>query len=326
MDRYTTYAQALWGRWTDLVAAEPMLVGAIAAGLIVLLLGAVVLGRLARRRRTAPPERREELVRRPVYLDSVILSDVLGHLEATDHSRNLRILLEDESEEELRTPEEQLTSRRDDQVRSLNKAIAAAAQRQDLAVDLDKNPDSELKPGQVIRVTGQLDILPATRVATLLERGVPLYGREGRLHSATAAPSTRRGAHDDDTDTLLLVNERTSLDTSRPSIVAEFKAPHVSGGRILLALEPEALERDSVPAATVSMLAIVDRTLGRRERLDLDDFLRPHLSLQVRSALGSRDLMEVAEPLAKATGDELKRRDLRLTGPGATVTPAAIWG
>ena len=74
------------------------------------------------------------------------------------------------------------------------------------------------------------------------------------------------------------------------------------------------------------MLAIVDRVLGRRDRLDLDDFVRPHLSLQVRSALGSRDLMEVARPLSEAAGAELKKKDLQLSGPGWTVTPAAIWG
>lgn len=316
MDRALDIAQIAWNRWTDLVDQEPLLVAAVAAGIAVLLIGLLVLAAVRRRRRTAPPARREELVRRPVYLDSVILSDVLGHLEATDHGRNLRTILEDTGEQDLNQPPDEFTTHRDDQVRLLNKAIAAAAQRRDLAIDLDKEPEADLTPGRVIRVTGTLRVLPATQVADLLERGVPLYGRPNRLQ-----PSARSG-HDEGQ---VLVLEEAGLDTTRPAVVAEFETPHVSE-KILLIMDAEAMWQDSIPTKTVSMLAIVDRVLNRRDRLDLDDFVRPHLSLQVRSALGSRDLMEVARPLSQAAGAELKKKDLQLRGPGSTVTPAAIWG
>jgi hypothetical protein len=255
-------------------------------------------------------------VRRPVYLDSVILADVLGHLEATDHGRSLRTILEDTGEEDLNQPPDEFTTHRDDQVRLLNKAIAAAAQRHDLAVDLDKEPDADLTPGRVVRVTGTLRVLPATQVADLLERGVPLYGRPNRLQ-----PTARSGRDEGQ----VLVLEEAGLDTTRPPVVAELETPHLSE-KILLIMDAEGMWQDSVPTKTVSMLAIVDRVLGRRDRLDLDDFVRPHLSLQVRSALGSRDLMEVARPLSQAAGDELRKKDLQLRGPGSTVTPAAIWG
>lgn len=316
MDRAYTIAQAVWNRWTDVVAQEPLLVAAVAGAIIVLLIGLLALAALRRRRTTAPPERREELVRRPVYLDSVILSDVLGHLEATDHGRSLRNILEDTGEQELGQPDDEFTTHRDDQVRLLNKAIAAAAQRRDLAVDLDKEPEADLAPGRVVRVTGTLRVLPASQVADLLERGVPLYGRPNRLQP------TGRSKKD---DSQVLVLEEAELDTSRPPIVAELETPHVTE-RILLIMDAGPMWQDTVPTKTVSMLAIVDRVLGRRDKLDLDDFVRPHLSLQVRSALGSRDLMEVARPLSQAAGGELKNKDLQLRGPGATVTPAAIWG
>lgn len=316
MDRVYTIAQAVWNRWTSFVADEPLLVAAIAGALVVLLIGLLVLAALRRRRKTAPPERREELVRRPVYLDSVILSDVLGHLEATDHGRSLRTILEDTGEDELTQPADEFTTHRDDEVRLLNKAIAAASQRRDLAVDLDKEPDADLAPGRVVRVTGTLRVLPATQVADLLERGVPLYGRPNRLQ-----PAARSGKE----ESQILVMEEAGLDTTRPPVVAEFETPHV-GEQILLIMDAEGMWQDSIPTKTVSMLAIVDRVLGRRDKLDLDDFVRPHLSLQVRSALGSRNLMEVARPLSQAAGSELKKRDLHLRGPGSTVTPAAIWG
>lgn len=316
MDRALDIAQAVWNRWTDLVNQEPLLVAAIAAGIAVLLIGLLVLAAMRRRRMTAPPARREELVRRPIYLDSVILADVLGHLEATDHGRSLRTILEDTGEEDLSQPPDEFTTHRDDQVRLLNKAIAAAAQRGDLAVDLDKEPDADLTPGRVVRVTGTLRVLPATQVADLLERGVPLYGRPNRLQ-----PTARSGRDEGQ----VLVLEEAGLDTTRPPVVAELETPHLSE-KILLIMDAEGMWQDSIPTKTVSMLAIVDRVLGRRDRLDLDDFVRPHLSLQVRSALGSRDLMEVARPLSQAAGDELKKKDLQLRGPGSTVTPAAIWG
>lgn len=316
MDRARNIAQAVWNRWTDLVSQEPVLVAAIAAGIMVVLIGVLALAAFRRRRKTAPPERREDLVRRPVYLDSVILSDVLGHLEATDHGRSLRTILEDTGEDELNQPPDEFTTHRDDQVRLVNKAIAAAAQRRDLAIDLDEEPDADLAPGRIVRVTGTLRVLPATQVADLLERGVPLYGRSNRLQ-----PTAR--AKKDDSQVLVL--EETGLDTSRPPVVAELETPHVNE-RILLIMDAEGMWQDTVPTKTVSMLAIVDRVLGRRDNLDLDDFVRPHLSLQVRSALGSRDLMEVARPLSQAAGAELKKKDLQLRGPGSTVTPAAIWG
>lgn len=309
MDALRTAIETYAGFVTD----HTVLASAVAAGLVVVLVGLLWWHR-RRQREQAPvtTAKRADLIRRPLYLDPVVLSDVLAHLEDHDHGQSLRKLLDPDvftGDDAESTP----LTERTGFVRAANKAVAAATNRPDLVSDLDEHPDATIESGRLVLVSGRLRVLPASDAARLIEHAVPLL----RAAPRTPQRSEERG------DGPVLTLERTSSPTESPTLVLELEAGRPAG-RFVVALDRDSVSRE-LTTGPATILGVVDRPLRRRERLDAEDYLRPRLSTEARIALDDRGLGAVVESLAAATGQKLTTRDLELHGPGATLTPAVIW-
>lgn len=307
-----SFFATFWDGFLELYADEPWLVIAVAAGVIALLAG---LWLLVRRRRTArrtthvpvsatTPTR--TTIRRPVYLDALLLDDLLAHVETRDYSRDLRDTLEGgRLEDEGHAGE----------TRKLNKVLAGLHGRTDLLTNLDEDHDADLGEGRAVVVSGRLVELPATAAAELLELSTPLLthtpsenGDNGALKTRTRPTAT--GAPTNTAAPLVLRLEPTDGDRN-----------------FLVVLPREGMRVDDPDSlgGRVTLIGIVDEVLGSRDRLGPDRYLKPGLSSDVREHIRDRELSEVVSSLADAAGTKLSERDLTFKGPGARVTPAAIY-
>ncbi|MBW3665131.1 MAG: hypothetical protein KY469_18710 [Actinobacteria bacterium] len=309
-----SFFATFWDGFLELYADEPWLVIAVAAGVIVLLAGLWV---WMRRRRTArragaaavpasatTPAR--TTIRRPVYLDALLLDDLLAHVETRDYSRDLRDTLEGGRLEDDGHAGE---------TRKLNKVLAGMHGRTDLVTNLDEDDGADLTEGRAVIVTGRLVELPATAAAELLELSTPLL---------THAPS------DNGDDGALKTRPRqtsTATPTSTAAPLVLRLEPTDGDRNFLVVLPREGLRVDDPDSlgGRVTLIGVVDEVLGSRDRLGPDRYLKPGLSSDVREHIRDRELSEVVSSLADAAGTKLSERDLTFKGPGARVTPAAIY-
>ncbi len=302
-----------WDAWSDLVTGNAAMVIALGVVAVALLIGGVWWAR-RRNRIIIVPEARTDLVRRPRYLDGAVLSDVLAHVESTDHGRSLRNVLEyQESTDEARA-----VALRTEQVRALNKALDASHQRADLATVLDESVEELPESGMIIEARGRIRILPASEAARLLIRARTLLSPAWLPPTAPAAPepTTTSGA--------LLTEPARTITTvqDRPPVVA---ALDTRLGRLLMVLDEESRLDGVRDGEVVSLLGVIGRPLSRREPARPEEYLPDHLPGDVRDALRGRDVGEVASHLAEAVGQDLDRKSMIERGPGAMVRPAAIW-
>lgn len=274
---------------------------AIAAGAIVIAVTALILAAVAVRRRWRRPtplgsSPGEGLVRRPVYLDTAVVGDLLGHTEDQDHSRDLRDALES-GDDQARTPG----------VRALNKVLSGLEAHSDLLADLDLDPEADLHAGKIVRLTGRLEPLPATDAVEILERAAPLLGMQPE-------PLTR------DPDA-------TSTAIHEGPLVMQLTPATGDPRRFLLILDRKALRAQPTELVDekATVLAVTQDVLTRRDSLDIGGVIRSRLSLQVRDALSERDLGEVVVALSPVTATELDADALVFEGPGARIEVAAIY-
>lgn len=307
--------QSTWDAWSEVVIGNTLLVVGLAVLAIVLLVAAVWWNR-RRNRIIVVPEVGTNLVRHPRYLDGAVLSDVLAHVESTDHGRSLRNVLEyQESTDEARA-----VALRTEQVRALNKALDASHQRADLATVLDETVEELPDAGMIIEARGRIRILPASEAARLLIRSRALLS-PGWLPPIVAVAQEPTGTP---TGGSLLTEpaRTTTVVQERPPVVA---ALDTRLGRLLMVLDEESRLDGVHDGEVVSLLGVIGRKLSRREPARPEDYLPDHLPGDVRDALRDRDVAEVASHLAKAAGQDLDRKSMIERGPGAMVRPAAIW-
>lgn len=273
---------------------------AIAAGVAVLVLAALVAVVVAVRRRWRRPRPLGDspgdgLVRRPAYLDTAVVGDLLGHTEQQDHSRELRDALET-GDDDARTPG----------VRALNKVLSGLEAHDDLLADLDLDPEAGLHAGKVVRVTGRLEPLPATDAVELLERAAPLLGMQPDPLSRDPAPTTP---------------------VHVGPLVMRLTPATGDQRRFLVILDRDALRGPAADLVEekVTVLAVAQDVLARRDSLDIGQVIRSRLSLEVRDALSERDLSEVVATLSRVTPNELDGDALEFTGPGARLEVGAIY-
>lgn len=279
----------------------------VAAGVVLLAVIALIVALVVRRRRRRPTPIETpadgEVIRRPVYVDPLLLDDLLGHVETRDFSGELNRALE------IDDPD-----RRPTEVRKLNKVLVGLRQRSDLLHDLDREPETELQEGQAIIATGTLTRLPASDAAELIELAAPLL-----VHAANGhGPDIRS----------------QNVGVKHPPLALRLDPSTGGDRRYLVVLDHDGLWTDlpashpgdrSLPSGPVTVLGIVDGVLGARDRISGADVLGPELSYEVRESLRDRDLGTVATTLSNLTDQPLKERELDFEGPGARIGVAAIY-
>jgi hypothetical protein len=276
---------------------------AIVGGIIVVL----VLAWLAwsawrRRRRERHVERPTGTVRRPIYLDADLLDDLRAH---GDPNRSGSV--------PATTAQAASASPRTEDTRRLNDTLASL-EGSDVLIDLDADPDHGLSPGKAVVLTGTLHRHPATDAAEILELSAPLLQRAGGNGHATA---------DGDTDTMAQVRA-DEITTDHAPFVVTLEHPSARHGHLLVLPRAHLRADDPTRAGRVTVIAVVDRVLGRRDTLAPEDYLAPHLSTQGRGLLADRDLTETVTALSDVAREDLGARDLPFKGPGTLLTPAAI--
>lgn len=196
---------------------------------------------------------------------------------------------------------------REDSTRRLNETVRAL-EGTDVLIDLDAHPDAELEAGKAIVLSGTLERHAASDAAEILELSAPLLHRgagngggsvtNGGVDGATAegAPLVVRLEHPVDTRGFLMVLPREHLLVEDPTRLG----------------------------STVSVLAVIERAIDKRETLEVEDYLGPHLSRDGQAVLGERDLTETIATLSQVASEDLGADDLPFKGPGALLTPAAI--
>lgn len=196
---------------------------------------------------------------------------------------------------------------REDSTRRLNETVRAL-EGSDVLIDLDAHPDAELEAGKAIVLSGTLERHAASDAAEILELSAPLLHRgagngggsvtDGGVDGATAegAPLVVRLEHPVDKRGFLMVLPREHLLVEDPTRLG----------------------------STVSVLAVIERAIDKRERLEVEDYLGPHLSRDGQAVLGERDLTETIATLSQVASEDLGADDLPFQGPGALLTPAAI--
>jgi hypothetical protein len=175
-------------------------------------------------------------------------------------------------------------------------------------VDLDRDPRAQLVPGRAVTLSGVLRHHPATAAAELLELSTPLltHGAPRPAAGPNAGPDRAPDASSDATDVPLVVS-----------------LPHPSGEHLLvLPATGRTADPDALIGTRITVLAVVDRVLSRRDRLAVDDYLRPHLSERGARALGDRPIDAVIGPLSEVSRSDIDGVTFR--GPGLLLTPAAI--
>lgn len=283
---FVAWVADVWaGYWPVIVAAAVLLALAVMA---------LVVWR-RRRRRTPAARPAPGAIRRPVYVDPELLEDLRAHTDL-----------------EPRTGDH--APGRTSRTRLLNDTIDAL-DRADMLLDLDRDREDEVEiaAGRAVLLTGTLERLPATDAAALLELSTPLLER------------ARHDAGDgDDHDGQVVTRPTVRTEVTDAGAPVVVKLRHATGDHLMVL--PRSNLRIGDPTELVrplTVLAVVERVLGRREKLDVDDYLRPHLSPQGRDALGTRDLSEVVGSLHELTDDG--GHDLAFRGPGLVLTPAAVW-
>lgn len=273
---------------------------AAAAAVVLLALIALAITLVVRRRRRRPhpiePEASTDVIRRPVYIDPLLLDDLLGHVETRDFSGGLSEALEGDDPD-----------RRPTEVRKLNKVLVGLRQRSDLVHDLDREPEADLTEGRAVTVTGTLSRLPASDAAELIELSAPLL-----VHAANGhGPDVRS----------------RNVGIAHPALVLRL-SPATGGDRgYLLVLDHECLwlEDRNLPSGPVSVLGIIEEIVDAKDRIDGNGLLAPKLSYDARESLRDRDVAEVAATLSTLTDSPLKKRELDFEGPGARIGVAAIY-
>lgn len=273
---------------------------AVAVGVVLLAVIALIAALVVRRRRRRPtpietPADRE-VIRRPVYVDPLLLDDLLGHVETRDFSGELNRALE------LDDPD-----RRPTEVRKLNKVLVGLRQRSDLLHDLDREPQGDLQEGHAITATGTLTRLPASDAAELIELAAPLL-----VHAANGHRSDIRSQN---------------VGIKHPPLALRLDPSTGGDRRYLVVLDHDGLwtEDRNLPSGPVTVLGVVDEVLEARDRISGADVLGPKLSYEVRESLRDRDLGTVATTLSTLTDQPLKERELDFEGPGARIGVAAIY-
>jgi hypothetical protein len=245
-------------------------------------------------------------IRRPVYLDPLLLDDLLAHVETRDYTRDLRDTLEGgRLEDEGHTGE----------TRKLNKVLAGMRGRTDLLTNLDEDHGADLSEGRAVIASGRLIELPATAAAELLELSTPLLAHTPSENGHHGALKTRTHP-----------NATAAPTGAAAPLVLRFE-PTAGDRNFLLVLPREGLRVDDPDSlgGHVTLIGVVDDVLGARDRIGPDRYLTPGLSSEVREHVRDRDLGDVVSSLAAAAGTELAERDLTFKGPGARVTAAAIY-
>lgn len=279
----------------------------VAAGVILVALIALIVALVLRRRRRrptpieTPPDR--DVIRRPVYVDPLLLDDLLGHVETRDFSGELNRALETDDPD-----------RRPTEVRKLNKVLVGLRQRSDLLHDLDREPEAELQDGHAITATGTLTRLPASDAAELIELSAPLL-----VHAANGQGPDIRSQN---------------VGIKAPPLALRLDPSTGGDRRYLVVLDHDGLWTDlpasspgdrNLPSGPVTVLGIVEQVVGTRDRIDGADVLGPQLSYEVRESLRDRSLGAVAATLSTLTDRPLKERELDFEGPGARIGVAAIY-
>ncbi len=177
-------------------------------------------------------------------------------------------------------------------------------------VDLDADPRADLDPGQVVVASGTLVPLPATRAAELLELSAPLLARAGTQPDP-----------DGPTDTATVTRPRTDLNNAPVVVALDHDA---SNRRLLMLLRRPELDEGALSLEPVTVVAVVDHALERRDTLGPDEYLRGYLSDDGRELLDGRSLTDIIGSLSDVTGDQLSRKELGFKGPGAQVRVASI--
>jgi hypothetical protein len=98
--------------------------------------------------------------------------------------------------------------------------------------------------------------------------------------------------------------------------------------RYLMVLHPDGMRdaaRRPLTEGEVTVLGVAEAVLGRREKLNIDDYLTPYLSLDVQERVRDSDLNDAAESVASLAGRKVRRRELAFDGPGAHLSVAAIY-
>lgn len=272
----------------------------IAVGVVVVALIALAVAVLARRRRQRPTPidktSSSDVIRRPVYVDPLLLDDLLGHVETRDFSGELNRVLETDDPD-----------RRPTEVRKLNKVLVGLRQRDDLLHDLDREPESDIEEGHAITVTGRLSRLPASDAAELIELSAPLL-----VHAANGqSPDIR--SH--------------NVGIKHPPLAMRLDPSTGGDRRYLVVLDHDGLwtEDRNLPTGPVTVLGIVEDVVNGRSRIDAEEVLAPGLSYEVRESLRDRDVAQVAATLSSLTDRPLKERELDFEGPGARIGVAAIY-
>lgn len=300
---------------------------ALVVGALVLLLLIWLLVRAFRSRDTERTvERPAATVRRPVYTDDALLDDLRASAGRGDLRRR---------EDDSAPPPEPATADvhpvsgstttsavdpardrdardagdggREDSTRRVNETIAAL-EGSDVLVDLDAHPDADLEPGKAILLTGTLERHAASDAAEILELSAPLLQRGagnggGSMTNGGVAGATAEGA---------------------PLVVRLDHPVDRRGFLMVLTREHLLVEDPTRLGSKVSVLAVIERSIGKRESLDVEDYLGPHLSRDGQAVLGERDLAETIATLSHVASEDLGADDLPFRGPGALLTPAAI--
>lgn len=295
---------------------------AIIGGIIVVLILAWLAWRALRKRRGGPQvERRTDTVRRPLYLDGDLLDDLRAHGDATASGSVDAGTAEDAATPAAATPgtesetgsEAGATRARTEETRRLADTIAAL-EGSEVLIDLDADPDAELSPGKAVLLTGTLHRHAASDAAEILELSAPLLQRAG---------TNGHGEGDGDTTTTPARAEEATADHA--PLVVELRPPSTKNRYLMVLPRTHLRVEDPTREDTVSVMAVIDRVVGRRDTLPPEDYLGPHLSGQGNTLLEDRDLTETITTLSEVANEELDGDELPFKGPGALLTAAAIY-
>lgn len=316
----------------DNLGTSELLVAAAVLVLLLLLVWLAVRAFRSRDEGERTVERPTATVRRPVYTDHALLDDLRAHADrpggdlrrdpdvprpatADVHPVGDGATTTSAVDPADRTSADRTSiartgdgdHAREEDTRRVNETIRAL-EGSDILIDLDAFPDAELEPGKAIVLSGTLERHAASDAAEILELSAPLLQRgagngggsvtKGGVDGATAegAPLVVRLEHPVDKRGFLMVLPREHLLVEDPTRLG----------------------------STVSVLAIVERAIDKREHLDVEDYLGPHLSRDGQAVLGERDLTETIATLSQVASEDLGADDLPFKGPGALLTPAAI--
>lgn len=291
---------------------------AVAGGVVVLLLVGWAIWRAVRSRRgERTVERPTDTVRRPIYADHQLLDELRAHgTPATDRGEP-GAGTPRRPESPSGTGGDGTRSTGSEDTRRLNETLTAL-EGSPVLVDLDADPDAELRPGKAVVLSGTLQRHPATDAAEILALSAPLLQRaSGNGHG--------HGPSGDGDTTTLTQARAEEVSTESAPVVVRLEHPATKRDFLLVLPRRHLLVDDPIRGdRRVTVVAVVEKVLGRRETVEVDEYLAPHLSEQGRSMLAEQDLTELITGLSDVTHENLGARDLPFKGPGALLSPAAI--